>query len=195
MTSSATAGRTSTAEDAGPQHDNQTKGNHDERTSEGYCFRRWPRCRWRRAALAEDGTIKIGIPVGLSRRQQRGGAVGRAVGRARRRGDQRGRRHPRPEARARGRRRRLRRRRRAEGLRFADLPEEGQRADLDGDERRAQRRPADRRRGRRPVHLHLVLRGAFVQPVHVRQRLGARAAGGADRRPLHEEARAPRPSS
>ena len=99
------------------------------------------RCEWDGGCTGRDQDRHPGRP---ERRQQRGGAVGGAVGRAGGRGDQRQGRHPGQEGRARGRRRRQRRRRRAEGLRLADLPEEGQRADLDGDERGAQRRPADR---------------------------------------------------
>ena len=78
---------------------------------------------------------------------------------------------------------------RAEGVRFAGLPAGGGRPDLDGDQRRAQCRPADRQSRPGPVHLHLVLRGPLLQPLDVRERLGARAAGGADRRPFHEGVR------
>ena len=70
-------------------------------------------------------------------------------------------------------------RRRPESLRLADLPEEGQRADLDGDQRRAQRRPADRHARQGALHLHVVLRGPLLQPLSLRQCLGARPAGRA----------------
>ena len=50
-------------------------------------------------------------------------------------------------------------------------------AHLDGDECGAQRRPADRGARQDAVHLHVVLRRPLLQPVPLRQRLGARTAG------------------
>ena len=136
-------------------------------------------------AMAAD-PIRIGVPVGLSGANSvvapsvvqsaelaveeinaKGGVLGRPLG-------------------ARRRRRRLGRRRRTEGVRRADLPEEGQCADLDGDERGAQRRPADRGPRQDALHLHLVLRRQVLQPLSLCERLGAGAAGAADRRLLQQ---------
>ena len=134
--------------------------------------------------------IKIGIPVGLSGANSVVAPSVVQAGRARRRGDQRRRRHARPEGGA-GRRRRRQRRARARRRRSTRWCSRRRSNALISMETSAARNAGLPivKRGKVPVHLHLVLRGPLLQPLDVRERLGAGPAGGADRRPFHEGVR------